>query len=984
MLEIRRNRSSKPYENEFFRFLSKKLSDLFKGLNIKGVLFGSPVCIHDLTFKPDLLLVSENGVIIIDLKKYGGRIYLPDEANFELGKWFNSPTSSQSEINRIEVKGGNSANPFKQLQTQKDKLKSLLDNYVQPNLSKKEKLLLNKISTIVCFQKNVEIEGDVPEIYSVFFQLGDPNSIVDLVSDLLNIETRYIPESAFVLFKKIFRADKYDPFEDTSLFAEFEKIDFPDENSIDEQIESEFIEHISVVDEFLDGDAQLLKIEADVSSNRIGFTQRVVSEYLRRKGVDISDPDMETGVCFLAPSNKYVNQIINQNGPTSIRSLYGKLYDYENTDIELLSNSINEREVFPLVENKDPDGILYVIFYSHLIYDFSSDSEDLVRFGTGSLCNDTFSFINPLGKNNKIILVDDPYFYGFRANTIASEISIQTANLQHLTISLQSRPVEPNEKLINALISNFKKSEFNNFSFQGNSNISHLLGDEFKIELKELIKAGQINNSKILTREPSYTLEVNKVIRKIKGITDPSIQSGDVIWLKNKALVPEEEIDPFSIPKFVQSGDIVEVLTIVEKSTFKSEKYNWKPIEVTKVKISLLDHDNHRELYVSTYPSSEYSDLKDQKKHIQIRCREIIDVFLSTRNISYKDILDPEELVSFLNQKDAIQIQSSLDKSPEELFAASLQKLETKWKINKRKQKFAGSELLRDASSEYFKLTQLVQFEFAWALCLKNVYGYSFPESFLVKYPAPTKSPQRVHQFIYSALGVSKKLITHDLVGFNPWMSVEPKNNAREKAVLDVNTAYLFDPENSELSEYEEELKLRYFESDSPNQLVKICAELLDRIQGKMDFQLDSIGHPQYQEKYYFMSGSKPILIEFHYDKHFKVKKPATPKEGEIWEILLTQETTEKEPYIFYPDESWQSKEFKKLQDILLEKDAFIYDFKHLEWHYLIQVKSGIGEGVFKLTYKKDGFFSSMEMIAFSEFNSFPIINESIEQLKYF
>jgi len=990
MLEIRRNRSSKPYENEFFRILARKLSSKFEGLGISGVLLGSPKCLKRNDLQIDALLVCETAIVIIDFKSYSGDISLPSDSQFENGDWKLVKSAYKSTI----IKGGsNGKNPFKQVMDQRDKLNSLAEEFIQKELLPTEHIETNDTFTIVCFQQKVKLLNEVPSKVKRLFNVADSTSIVDAVEAAIYVEpnewkgqiTGYkLSDNAYALIKKIFRADKYDPFEDNSLFAEFEKIDFPDENSIDEQIESEFSEHLSVVDEFLDGEVQLLKIEADSSSNRIGFTQRVISEYLRRKGIDDSDPDIETGVCFLAPSNKYVNQIINQNGPTSIRSLYGKLYDYENTDIELLSNNINEREVFPLVENKDPDGVLYVIFLSHLIYDFSSDSEDLVRFGTGSLCNDTFTFINPLGKNNKIILVDDPYFYGFRANTIASEISIEAANLQHLTITLQSRPVEPNEKSINALISNFKKSEFNNFSFEGNSNISHLFGDEFKIELKELIKAGQINKSKILTREPGDTSEVNKIIRKIKGITDPSIQPGDVIWLKNKALVTEEEMDPFSIPKFVQSGDIAEVLTIVERSTFKSEKYNWKPIEVTKVKIRLMDYDNDRELYVATYPSSENPDLKDQKKHIQIRCREIIDDYLSNRNINYKDILGPKELESFLSQKSAIQIQTSLDKTDEELFAENLQKLEAKWKINKRKQKFAGAELLRDASSEYFQLAQLVQFEFAWALCLKNVYGYKFPESFLVKYPTPTKSPQRVHQFIYSALGVSDKLITHELVGINPWMSVEPKDNAREKAVLDVNTAYLFEPDNSGLGEYEEELKSKYFEEDSPNQLVKICAELLDRLQGKLDFQLDSIAHPQYQEKYYFISGSKAFVLEFHYDKHFKVKKPATPKEGEIWEMLLSQEIAEKEPYIFYPDESWQSKELKKLQDFLLEKDAFIYDFKHGEWHYLVQVKSGIGEGVFKLTYNKDGFFSSMEMIAFSEFNPFPIINESIEQLKSF
>src|SRR5690606_30275720 len=113
----------------------------------------------------------------------------------------------------------------------------------------------------------------------------------------------------------------------------------------------------------------------------------------------------------------------------------------------------------------------------------------------------------------------------------------------------------------------------------------------------------------------------NKFIRKTKAITEVTLQTGDVIWLKNRALVPEEKMDPFSVPKFVQSGDIAEVVSIVERSTFSSKTYRWNPIEVSKVKIKLSDQDSERELYVATYPTSENFNLKEQKKHIQIRCR---------------------------------------------------------------------------------------------------------------------------------------------------------------------------------------------------------------------------------------------------------------------------------------------------------------------------------------------------------------------------
>ena len=79
MLEIRRNRFAKPYENEFFRIFSKKLSVAFENLGIHGVLLGSPLCTLRNDLQLDALLITETGIVIIDFKNYAGIIQLPEK-----------------------------------------------------------------------------------------------------------------------------------------------------------------------------------------------------------------------------------------------------------------------------------------------------------------------------------------------------------------------------------------------------------------------------------------------------------------------------------------------------------------------------------------------------------------------------------------------------------------------------------------------------------------------------------------------------------------------------------------------------------------------------------------------------------------------------------------------------------------------------------------------------------------------------------------
>jgi len=140
------------------------LSKLFNDLKIEGLLIGSPVCEIDERLQIDALLITQNVVCIIDFKNYEGKIILPDEKNFELGLW--------RSFNGEHIKGGAYINPYIQLKNQKAKFDNIFNNFIKSNLSPGDRLNPKHIVLILCFQKEVAIDKEIPKSKELFFFLS--------------------------------------------------------------------------------------------------------------------------------------------------------------------------------------------------------------------------------------------------------------------------------------------------------------------------------------------------------------------------------------------------------------------------------------------------------------------------------------------------------------------------------------------------------------------------------------------------------------------------------------------------------------------------------------------------------------------------------------------------------------------------------------------------------------------------------------------
>lgn len=78
MIEIRKGKSTKSYENEYFRLLATGLSNEFDKRGWNGLLMGMPKSLVAENLQIDCLLVTDDQIILIDFKNYGGDLELPE------------------------------------------------------------------------------------------------------------------------------------------------------------------------------------------------------------------------------------------------------------------------------------------------------------------------------------------------------------------------------------------------------------------------------------------------------------------------------------------------------------------------------------------------------------------------------------------------------------------------------------------------------------------------------------------------------------------------------------------------------------------------------------------------------------------------------------------------------------------------------------------------------------------------------------------
>ena len=496
MLEIRRGKAVRHYENSFFREFAKNLKNMFDKYNLNGLLIANSECTVDERLQIDTLLVTDHVVCIIDFKNFGGKIILPTEDDFHNGIW----TNEHGE----RVKGGSSINPYKQLYIQKNKFPNnsrrniigIYEKFIKENIVQGDKFNPRHILKMVCFQKEITLEGEIPAKNQIDFFIADKSNYLEQIKDILDItssETK-ISIDSYKAFKEVFKADKFD------LKEVYE----------DKKVKQKVVkkEHISLyqdqilaleeIEDFLVSDKNVFILKGSSNSGKSHIIQSIEELAFSKKYQEVKT---------LVQSKRIANNLSNESMKFS--SIYS--YIYGGVDNE---QNREEIKVIPLKQNNDEEECLYIVDEAQLITDSFYKSIDL-QFGSGHLLKDLLEFINCQDSKRKIIFIGDPYqlIIGSKEQiSINNDYIENTYQLGTKVSYLVDKPTYSyNTKEALRCVNGIQSQQYNLLQF----NLSNTISDIQKERLKEYITLNINNSFKILVYSNSDAQKINLWIKKL-------------------------------------------------------------------------------------------------------------------------------------------------------------------------------------------------------------------------------------------------------------------------------------------------------------------------------------------------------------------------------------------------------------------------------------------------------------------------------------
>jgi hypothetical protein len=422
---VRHGVADRAHENEFFRYFAKSIKTYFDKKKIPALLIGMPECKVDSRLQIDAILLTENTVTIIDFKDYGGTLILPDEASFKRGRW--------ETAEGLIVKGGCSPNPFYQTGLQRERLAKILDTLCR-NLSSFNP---RHISTLVCFQKRMRVEGYIPGNFRSYFHIADEATFLEKMFDTVCVgrEKAGLLEEKFlrVFNEKIFESSEYELEVNPAHFETIRAEGAAETDCVSEHRVPAILKDIR---SFLEGDSPVL-----IATGTLGSGKTQLGSIIREEAF----ANGFTSAPVFALSNRVKRNLAGNID--EVESLYSTLFDFSSTKVDE-----NGDRYIPLASMEDyvpfadctarEDEMtprqVFIVYESQLITD-SARSGEMVQFGTGHLLSDLLAYlgIDKDGSKNKVVFIGDKFQLGFgswnesclNANWYKKEISVASIEL---------------------------------------------------------------------------------------------------------------------------------------------------------------------------------------------------------------------------------------------------------------------------------------------------------------------------------------------------------------------------------------------------------------------------------------------------------------------------------------------------------------------------------------------------------------------------
>lgn len=180
--------ASRPYEVEFFAEFVEEMTALFNERGYNGVILGWPTTSRNKRLLPDILLITDQVCVIIDLKQAANDdevVTLPDAQGWDTMPWTVSSRQLSTKPGGFRtVLAGGSVNPFFQLKKQVMGLRDVI-----PEVSPKEV----NIKTCVLLMSDPTVEGIIPGSWNQAFKITSRSVYTTALDQLLNTRSATKP-----------------------------------------------------------------------------------------------------------------------------------------------------------------------------------------------------------------------------------------------------------------------------------------------------------------------------------------------------------------------------------------------------------------------------------------------------------------------------------------------------------------------------------------------------------------------------------------------------------------------------------------------------------------------------------------------------------------------------------------------------------------------------------------------------------------------
>lgn len=884
MIEIRKGKSTKSYENEYFRLLATGLSNEFDKRGWNGLLMGMPKSLVAENLQIDCLLVTDDQIILIDFKNYGGDLELPEADSFDYGRWL---------INKeIVVRGGSSINPYKQLGKQRAKLVRLLEKTI-PTFDK------GTVFTLVCFHNQINIIGEVPRRI-VGFGIADATTVLNKIVDIIDVETgdheymKSAPKSLFI--DKLFFAPEYQ----LSIVCEVERIPKTEDvvmaavdgsqsvletHSLETDTESTY--DIQIQD-FLKSEDRVLIVAGNTKSGKTGLIPRI-----REIAFDLGYFE----VPVFAYSNRLKKKML-KNHPEieEVDSLFGEIFDFGSEEVdENYKKTIPIKVIRETELERHQGGELFIIDDSHLINNSSFDSETL-QFGMGCLLDDLFSYLQ-LNKypERKIVFIGDTnrISYGSKVENAmnADYLDAYFVN-KEISTNIHSLILPPRSdsseiiKVCNKIAENIDAEKYNDLLITNNSEVG-IGGKEKSIALLEATYKDP-NHNKILVYTNEQANQVNFWIKKQLAQNGSSIGVGDSIVFNSTiiACVPKcianedtpfgSNMAPFNFdePTRIDNGSFATVIlvdyegTITKSITIKGQTINltFIPCQVKLPDSSIL------QIYVfDNYLRANKGELETPENvAYQVILSTLLQDFMSNYRFEDSDEFKKMEMNNsesiattgkpyfHLNDKGEYRLEKDGRTLPPEI---------------KEFRKRIENKLLTDSSTDYFKIYNAACIKYAWAMTVNKAMAYTFERVYFNTNQGDNhgRANKDYFKWLYTGFAIAESKI--ELINWkpiSPYMDTEFNSVSSGSVPKAKNHIFVFS-NNIETKEFE-------FESF----IIKSLAPT--------DWRLIDISPRSYLEIVSLQKGEKSLELFFDYNGKGEVKAPRLKagSKADLEEIIET------------------------------------------------------------------------------------------------